>query len=781
MKKINKTDTLRKILEKRMFSVDYFQREYRWGRKQIEQMLDDLQNCFEEYYDPNHDLSEVSSYGFYYMGCIICTEEDVCKVIDGQQRLTSLTLLLMYLNNLQEKNNVPADLRADLSAMIYSSYMGKKRFNINVPERDACMQALYTGDTSFVADNESSQNMLNRYADIENLFPDELKGVALPYFVWWLIEKVLLLEIDTPSEDEAHTIFLTMNDRGLSLNSAEMMKAFIIQQVAEDDRIDVNHQWQTNINMIKNTSSDDTSGIVNTEDVEFISMWLRAKYAKTMRDTKRGAKDKDFELLGEKFHTWVRNNARNQMDLIKPRDYKEFVQVEMTRVTNLYLRIQKYSRNLTDGFEEVFYNANRDLNYQLMLIISAIKNEDSSEIIDTKIKMISKFVDDFATIRIFNYKKVNWNTNKYILFKVLCDIRNQDVKTIGMVLVKALRRMGVHLSGIREFSLNQFTGRYMLHILARFTSFINEKMGNPSEFERYVNRKQKGNTFDIEHILPNKFDDYKDNFESISEFNDTRQMLGNLILLTRDHNRSYQDMKYSDKVINYTKDNILAQSLNAVTYQKNPHFLPLATQYGFTPISEFDKNAIAKRADIYLSIAGDIWNPNDIKELAGGWSDEEEKEFFKDTKIQEFTVCYAERSWKDALKYGFLSANQSHSGKTLYNVHVGDIVHCHITGHGFVGIGKCISSAVAMKDFKITYSGEKKSISDVPWINEKAKNKLDLDKELFIGVEWIKFVDDEEQGYWEKGLVSVPLVAYMLSDETTHRKVQEHFGYSVEN
>lgn len=35
MQKINKTDTLRKVLEKQRFTVDYFQREYRWGQKQI--------------------------------------------------------------------------------------------------------------------------------------------------------------------------------------------------------------------------------------------------------------------------------------------------------------------------------------------------------------------------------------------------------------------------------------------------------------------------------------------------------------------------------------------------------------------------------------------------------------------------------------------------------------------------------------------------------------------------------------------------------------------------
>ena len=236
MQKIDKTDVLKKILSGRRFTVDYFQREYRWGRKQIEQMISDFQGTFEEYFDPLHDISEVANYGFYYMGCIICTGGAVNKVIDGQQRLTSLTLLLIYLNNLQKSQVTSQDEIIKLDDMIFDTHFGKKTFNIDVPEREKCMHALFNGDSTYVADNESTQNMLERYADIEEYFPDELKGEALPFFIYWLIERVLLLEIDTPSEDEAHTIFFTMNDRGLSLNSAEMMKAYVIQQVAEIDR-----------------------------------------------------------------------------------------------------------------------------------------------------------------------------------------------------------------------------------------------------------------------------------------------------------------------------------------------------------------------------------------------------------------------------------------------------------------------------------------------------------------------------------------------------------------
>lgn len=90
MQKIDKTDTLKTILSGRKYTLDYFQREYRWGRKQIEQMITDFQSTFEEFYDPDdHDTTEeVMDYGFYYMGCIICTGGSVKKLIDGQQRLT---------------------------------------------------------------------------------------------------------------------------------------------------------------------------------------------------------------------------------------------------------------------------------------------------------------------------------------------------------------------------------------------------------------------------------------------------------------------------------------------------------------------------------------------------------------------------------------------------------------------------------------------------------------------------------------------------------------------
>ena len=625
MDKINKTETLRQILSGNRFTVNYYQREFRWGRKQIEQLIDDLTDTFLEYYDSaNHtDTMEVDKYGYYYMGCTIRTGGNNREIIDGQQRLTSLTLLLIYLNNLLAARGTPID---NVASMIYSSKFGKLNFNIDVEDRRACFERLFKNDINFVPANESSRNMLERYKDICELFPDELKDDALPFFTFWLIEKVLLLEIEAPSEKEAFTIFVTMNDRGLSLNSAEMLKGFLLQRITEEYRKDINAIWQKEIARIKEAAESVRNGIVNAEDVDFIAMWLRGKYAETMRETKKGSKDEDYELLGDRFHEWVGDDAGKKMGLKKSEDFRKFIEIEMTLMASVYLRIKEYSRKLTPQFEDVFYNANRDLNYQGMLILSAIDRSDSLEMIDKKIQIIAKYVDIYASRRLFNYKKVNFNTNKYYMFRIMKMIRNVNATQLGIILINDLNTMASSLEGIDDFHLNQFTARYMLHLLARITSNINKQIGSPSQFEQYVDRQSK-NPFDVEHILPDDFDTYKDSFTDEDDFNNYRASFGNLIILTKDKNRSYQAMHYAEKVKKYLGDNILAQSLNSQAYRNNPGFIPPTSQYGFRPHEViFAKEEIKERQGVYKAIAKDIWDIDAIKATVGSWGGEQEAE-----------------------------------------------------------------------------------------------------------------------------------------------------------
>lgn len=630
MERINKTETLYEILNNKKFSINVYQREYRWGRKQIEQLIDDITDCFLlSYENPNfkhEDTEEVSQYGYYFMGSIIRTGDDSSReIIDGQQRLTSLTLLLMYIRRkLEESGNTSLD--SMLTSMIFSRPFGAKmQFNINVDERKECMENLYDGNTDFQPQNESSKALLERYCDVVDLLNEErITDDMLPYFACWIIHKVLLLEIVTPSEKEAHTIFITMNDRGLSLNSAEMLKALVLNEINDADKVEVNSKWQELTKKIKESSDTEQSGVVNTADVEFISLWLRGNYAKTLREGKKDAEDKDYELLGERFHEWVRLNAKKNMGLNTSKDYKDFVMKEMVQIVELYLKIKEYSQKYTEPFECVFYNANRDLNYQIQLMISAVDKNDKSEIVDEKIKLVSQFVDIFASNRILNFKKANFNTNKVFLFKVMVNIRNKSVKDIAIILTKALKEVMVEWDNFKYLHYdNQFFKRYALHFISRFASHINIKMGNPSDFAKYIDRKSK-NPYDVEHILPDCYEDYAQYFEDEREFAETRHNIGDLMILTKDKNRSYKEKKYNEKVKLYLGDEVvLAKAMNELFYKNNPHFVEVADEYGINPYDHMDKATISARANMYLNIAKYIWNVERIKEIFGDWTQAE--------------------------------------------------------------------------------------------------------------------------------------------------------------
>lgn len=104
MQKINKTSSLKEILNDQTFGIDYCQREYRWGEKQIGQMIDDFQAAFLADCDRSHETTrKLAKYGYYYMGFIVCAQGSEKQIIDCRQRLTSLTLHLIYLSRLQKE------------------------------------------------------------------------------------------------------------------------------------------------------------------------------------------------------------------------------------------------------------------------------------------------------------------------------------------------------------------------------------------------------------------------------------------------------------------------------------------------------------------------------------------------------------------------------------------------------------------------------------------------------------------------------------------------------
>jgi hypothetical protein len=150
---------IRALLAGAKYGVDYYQREYKWETKQVAELLDDLSSKFRESFDESHERSAVESYGHYFLGSIIISEKEGQKyIIDGQQRLTTLTLLLIYLHRLL----TDTEQKGQLADLIFSQKFGKRSFNINVPERTACMETPIPGNHSLRTDSPNLSPISSR-------------------------------------------------------------------------------------------------------------------------------------------------------------------------------------------------------------------------------------------------------------------------------------------------------------------------------------------------------------------------------------------------------------------------------------------------------------------------------------------------------------------------------------------------------------------------------------------------------------------------------------------
>ncbi len=105
--KIEATDiSISSLLKDQKFYIDYFQREYRWQEKHIKLLVEDLTTTFLKSYKPTDTRPAVANYQSYYLGPVVFsvnTDNGKKSIIDGQQRITSITLFLIYLNHLQKK------------------------------------------------------------------------------------------------------------------------------------------------------------------------------------------------------------------------------------------------------------------------------------------------------------------------------------------------------------------------------------------------------------------------------------------------------------------------------------------------------------------------------------------------------------------------------------------------------------------------------------------------------------------------------------------------------
>ncbi|KUK57608.1 MAG: Uncharacterized protein XD80_1318 [Synergistales bacterium 53_16] len=591
---------LRALLGGAKFAIDYYQREYQWEKKHVVELINDLAEQFLDSHEAGNDRSAVENYGHYFLGSVIVSDKESRKyLIDGQQRLTTLTLLLIYIyRQLQDENQ-----KTQIADLIFSQKYGRRSFNLDIEERAQCMEALFTGapfDENGQPD--SVVNTLNRYQDIEELFPDELRGETLPYFADWLIENVYLVEITAYSDTDAYTIFETMNDRGLSLTPTDMLKGYLLNNITDTKRRSAASSiWQKRIAALRALGKD--------EDADSIKAWLRSQYAKTIRERKRDAQPQDFDLIGTEFHRWVRDHEKD-LGLTGSAAFARFIEEDFAFYTNWYERIREAADELKAGLEAIYFNAQHEFTLQYPVLLAPLCRTDSERVILRKLRVVASYLDILINRRIWNWRAIDYRTMQYAMFLVMREIRSQDLPKLVELLAKRLNEDKEGFASNDRFRLHGTNGRQIHRILARMTDYVETQSGRPSRYKEYIQRSGR-NGYQIEHIWAYHPERHAHEFAHPTDFDEYRNRIGGLLLLPRSFNASYGDLEYGEKREYYLKHNLLAASLHENAYEHDPGFVRFVENSGlpFQPHPEFKKADLDARQELFICLAEQIWNP----------------------------------------------------------------------------------------------------------------------------------------------------------------------------
>lgn len=613
--------SVQQLLQSQSFSIDEYQREYKWEKENIDELLSDLQAKFYSHYKSGDETPAVSGYGEYFLGSIIVSKRNGKNyLIDGQQRVTSLTLLLICLYRTAKAQNLP--VVQTLAPLIFSDNLGQPKFNLDIPERLPVIKALFEGQ-AFSPDgkDESIQTMYARYGDIEaNDLLAEL-GDALPHFIYWLLTRVGLIEIATDNDAYAAAIFETMNDRGKPLSPVDMLKAYLLAPIEDlQTRQQINQTWKQQVLELISWG-----GVHEPErDANCIKAWLRAQYADSTRERKAGAVDKDWELIGSVFHRWVRDHSA-QLGLGKASANQKLMAESFPFFAKAYRRILHASKHYTPGLQAIYYNAHNDFTWQSTVLLAPLVETDEDETVRRKLAVSATYLDIWLMRRVVNYIRVGYSSVSYAMWLLCRDIRRKPLAELVDILGQKLADDDVTFAGcaakgrtgIQGLVLNQFSRRYIYHLLARITEATEAGAGRTGSFDQLVNREVR-NPFDIEHIWADDFDAVKSMFASEQEFVEWRNHVASLLLLPADVNRSLQAKPFEQKRGAYALQNFYAASLHCSVYQNQPQFQQFAAahQLPFKAFETFTKKEQMFRRDLVVALVELVWSPHRLQEAA---------------------------------------------------------------------------------------------------------------------------------------------------------------------
>lgn len=231
-----------------VFSIPLYQRPYAWDTEHAEALLDDLLGFLG---DGDEAIAKINP---YFLGSIVLIKpEDSPKseVVDGQQRLTTLTILLAVLREV-----VPAALAPGLTKFIYEKgdifTDTENRYRLTLRERDADFFQKYIQDEGGISQLQTLENAVlpdsqKRIRDNALKFLQRLQELPETHRIrlaQFIITGCFLVVVSTPDLESAYRIFSVLNDRGLDLSHTDILKSEIIGKIPDSQQDSYNKQWE---------------------------------------------------------------------------------------------------------------------------------------------------------------------------------------------------------------------------------------------------------------------------------------------------------------------------------------------------------------------------------------------------------------------------------------------------------------------------------------------------------------------------------------------------------
>lgn len=513
--------------------VPSLQRDYRWEAKNINEMFDDLDEHFMNFSGAAHIEDD------YFFGSIVFVENEEQQkfyLIDGQQRLTTFSLLLRKIYEILE--NLDCDdeeiefvegYKQDIANMI-----------LDKDEKSRIKYAVDQNSKQYVLDNilslnrgeemlselrkqknEYFSNYLNRYRNISNKLNDLFEGASVDrvcLFVRQILNHIKFVRIISENEDSIYQLFETLNARGESLSQTELLKNYLLSRLGNEQTYFEN-TWKeisSTINSIQNTKN---------KPIYSFDVILRNYF---------------YILNGEKItlskvYTKYRDYLKNMTD-------KQIIEfLDQLKVSINVIADDIYNRN-TRSRSLFDFCLNQLQITQMLPILFLISFSDNKEVCDQCIKALSKFIS-VLWISESPYNRLEKLNVK--LFKEAVDTKdaktiesriNQTTQYINEEIKKEDKKsLELKIEG-RAFEKNQHSD------LREFLIAIFNKFYSETNFTEPT----------LEHINPqNAIDDFRNRgFQTKAEYNEYVMRIGNAVVLGKKGNSEAQD-KWDKKMAIY--------------------------------------------------------------------------------------------------------------------------------------------------------------------------------------------------------------------------------------